>query len=1342
MMKKSKIRTFLLGFLFLSLGGATVYAAPPVPRTPEAEATSPTGVRVTWDRVNRATTYHLYRATSRNGNYRQIYWANGRSYFDRGFHLNPGTRYYYRVSAENNMGESGPSLARSVTTPSGRPDGQATGPRSIELSWVAFDGAELYRLWRASSSNGNYRQIYFGQNRAYTDSGNHLQPDTTYYYKVQGDDDNGNQSSFSGVRSVRTDEERVLGNLDLVSPNDRSTNQSKTLNLQWQQDNPRADAYRVFVDTDRNVLDGLQDDNDCNRCDYQEPTNAQSHRIPAGRLQSNTRYYWRVRGWSDGFPIVYSSIWSFTTGTITNIRPSNGTYGTGGFMTVTWSYGSEPANTPLIISIKRDSCIVNGNETCNAGDVNWRRLEIGTRNDGSQTVTIPNDVALANDWRVYMVDQNDASSLAVASGTFIIVRPEIVNVQPSQGRYILGDAFDVTWTYRYVSQDNPMVISIKRDSCIVNGNEACNVGDRSWRRLELNTPNDGRQMVILPEDIQPAVDWRVYVADANNPGRFTAAGGTLTFEVPRPEINDLGAACIGHDYEQRIPLRGARLPTIDRLEAESNPVDEGRTVLITSQVTVDQARGGRPFYYWCADRGGFLEEEGFPSFDRVRFVAPPVNGRDQGIGIRLWVGDTLGYVARRSLNLTIRDVNGLNAQDPRPQASIETPGDLLVGDLIRISFTVQDRNERGEDTTGQLTTMISVLVNGNEEILARGMRGEANGFLWIPRVAGNYQLKLETSDGNQTTTVFSNPFRVSDAYSLSGYVIDLQGSGLSNVEVFLEGQGSVYTDGSGYFRFSGLSAGRYALRAIQEGHFFGDFPVVVDLDANSPHLRVNLFERFRPVADADGDGVEDGQDNCPNIQNMDQQNTDGDQEGDACDPDDDNDGIDDALDLCPLIQDQSQEDFDGDGIGDLCDEDRDGDGILNYEDQCAATPLGIVPDQFGCTENQRPCGPFNDVGGHRFETEICALVNEGYWPVRPGETRFDPDELVTLSDELNTLIRVGGFLEEAQAFRGGVCEDDPIMSYAAHRRIIKVSSCPNPNNSRRMVSTITEAGRVKLMYSYEDAKRFKTLVKAYVALGGPDYGDNSQPYGIANSYFNVAYMLGALIDFDDNLDPLDRTYGNRLMSKGEIAFIIYHMLELQTEEVNNLPDHVAYLEHAQAEASFPLDYNIDEPMGREYLIGLAMRLMKNEGCLAYEDVLQEPFWGLPGTYEYIADLKAAHDFDIWRDGEGGFGTSASRRADSIWLYRILRAVAQNGACPQITHCWALYSEHRDEIHFHENDWQANALPMQATCAYLLDALPLATVDENGLIDTDFEEIPQAKESLITIYRMLQLEVGE
>jgi syndecan 4 len=54
--------------------------------------------------------------------------------------------------------------------------------------------------------------------------------------------------------------------------------------------------------------------------------------------------------------------------------------------------------------------------------------------------------------------------------------------------------------------------------------------------------------------------------------------------------------------------------------------------------------------------------------------------------------------------------------------------------------------------------------------------------------------------------------------------------------------------------------------------------------------------------------VQDDKDNCLNIANSDQLNTDGDEKGDECDKDKDNDGIINNDDNCPLIYNPRQED--------------------------------------------------------------------------------------------------------------------------------------------------------------------------------------------------------------------------------------------------------------------------------------------------------------------------------------------------------------------------------------------------------------------------------------------------
>ena len=71
--------------------------------------------------------------------------------------------------------------------------------------------------------------------------------------------------------------------------------------------------------------------------------------------------------------------------------------------------------------------------------------------------------------------------------------------------------------------------------------------------------------------------------------------------------------------------------------------------------------------------------------------------------------------------------------------------------------------------------------------------------------------------------------------------------------------------------------------------------------------------------DADGDGIDNVDDNCAIMPNPDQGDLDGDMEGDICDGDVDGDGFQNRGDNCPVVPNVDQKDSDQDGQGDACD---------------------------------------------------------------------------------------------------------------------------------------------------------------------------------------------------------------------------------------------------------------------------------------------------------------------------------------------------------------------------------------------------------------------------------------
>ena len=156
-------------------------------RMPEVTASNDpkTGkIKLTWDAVEGAVKYQVYRATTKNGDYKLMYTTSKTSYTNT--KATPGKYYYYYVVAVSESGvESRPSDVVGRTCDLAQPKVTASNVAAtgkVKLTWDAVEGAVEYKVYRATAKDGKYSLMYTTTGTSYTNS--KAEAGKTYYYKV------------------------------------------------------------------------------------------------------------------------------------------------------------------------------------------------------------------------------------------------------------------------------------------------------------------------------------------------------------------------------------------------------------------------------------------------------------------------------------------------------------------------------------------------------------------------------------------------------------------------------------------------------------------------------------------------------------------------------------------------------------------------------------------------------------------------------------------------------------------------------------------------------------------------------------------------------------------------------------------------------------------------------------------------------------------------------------------------------------------------------------------------------------------------------------------------------
>ena len=160
------------------------HAILPRPEITSASNVAKTGkVKLTWNAVEGAVEYKIYRATSKDGKYSLMYTTSGTTYTNT--KATAGVTYYYKVVAvaEKEECNSIASAAKQRTCDLAQPKitGSVKKSGDPRLTWEKVDGAVAYKVYRATG-NGAFKLMFTTSGTSYTNTNNKV--GTTYRYYV------------------------------------------------------------------------------------------------------------------------------------------------------------------------------------------------------------------------------------------------------------------------------------------------------------------------------------------------------------------------------------------------------------------------------------------------------------------------------------------------------------------------------------------------------------------------------------------------------------------------------------------------------------------------------------------------------------------------------------------------------------------------------------------------------------------------------------------------------------------------------------------------------------------------------------------------------------------------------------------------------------------------------------------------------------------------------------------------------------------------------------------------------------------------------------------------------
>lgn len=207
---------------------------------------------LTWQSLDYATGYYVYRGKTENGTYKKIKTISKNtttSYVDKG--IVPGKRFYYKVCAYLQLNDqpvvlgeqSAPMSVKTELTPPELVSAQANvNHRSLSITWEQQKEATGYRLYRSVSPNKKFKKIAelgSGADNNYEDRS--VQPGNTYYYQLKSVYKNKKYTGISTASTIQS------GSVLPGAPNGLKIEQTATdqLKISWNRTNG-AQSYKLY----------------------------------------------------------------------------------------------------------------------------------------------------------------------------------------------------------------------------------------------------------------------------------------------------------------------------------------------------------------------------------------------------------------------------------------------------------------------------------------------------------------------------------------------------------------------------------------------------------------------------------------------------------------------------------------------------------------------------------------------------------------------------------------------------------------------------------------------------------------------------------------------------------------------------------------------------------------------------------------------------------------------------------------------------------------------------------------------------------------------------------------